>query len=207
MREHDGGDKVGQSVEHESGVDATVATSRPPRAGPAVSETLNVPLMRALARVRSPPTTLGKAARTVGLKTVRAAHQEDQDVDGGEIPGEDQPQDENRPRKVAGYQDDPAVDAIREDSGQRARYGGQQTGDERASHGRGAARDLYYQDHERDHGDSIAHERGPLADPEPQKASSSRESRWWSPSPILGNETHRLAPVECTPGGGSHHLA
>ena len=41
--------------------------------------------------------------------------------------------DENRPRKVAGYQDDPAVDAIREDSGQRARYGGQQTGDERAA--------------------------------------------------------------------------
>ena len=98
------------------------------------------------------------------------AHEEDEDVDGGEIRGEDQPQDENRPRKVAGHQDDPAVDAIRDDSGQRARNGGQQTGDERTAHGRGAARDLYHQDHERDHGDRVAHERGPLADPEPQKA-------------------------------------
>jgi hypothetical protein len=44
------------------------------------------------------------------------AHEEDKDVDGGEIPGEDQPHNENRPRKVAGYQDYPAVDAIRDNS-------------------------------------------------------------------------------------------
>jgi hypothetical protein len=50
-----------------------VATSRPPRAGPAVSETLKVPPMRALARVRSPsPTTLGKEAWLARLKIVRA---------------------------------------------------------------------------------------------------------------------------------------
>ena len=113
------------------------------------------------------------------------------------------PKNENRPRKVAGYQDYPAVDAIREDSGQRARYGGQQTGDERTANGRGATRDLDYQDHERDHGDRVAHERGSLADPEPQKASVAQKSRWWSPSPILGNETHHLAPVNALPGDGA----
>jgi hypothetical protein len=38
-----------------------------------VIETLKAPLTSALARVRSPsPTTLGKAARMVGLKNVRA---------------------------------------------------------------------------------------------------------------------------------------
>ena len=135
-------------------------------------EVLNVPLMMRVGACQIPSAHHAReGGPDSGIEDRSGqAHEEDKDVDGGQICGEDQPQDENRPRKVAGHQDDPAVDAIRDDSGQRARYGGQQTGDERTAHGRGAARDLYYQDHERDHGDSVAHERGPLADPEPQKA-------------------------------------
>ena len=99
-----------------------------------------MPLMRALARVRS------------------------------QVPGEDHPQDKHRPDEVARDQDDAAVEAVGEDAGQRAREGRQETSDQSPAHGGGAPRDLDDQDHQRDQRDGVAHERDPLADPQPQKA-------------------------------------
>jgi hypothetical protein len=50
----------------------TAATSGPPSAGPRKMEVEKVPLIMPFARVRSPvPTTLGNAARIVGLKCGR----------------------------------------------------------------------------------------------------------------------------------------
>ena len=171
--EHGGGDQVGHGVEHEGGVDAHGRHQQASEGGTGRLRDAERAADEGVGPRQIPPTDHAREGgpdRGVEDRTGQA-HKEDKYVDGGEIPGEDQPQNENRPRKVAGYEDDPAVDAIREDSGQRASDGGQQTGDERTANGRGATRDLDYQDHERDHGDRVAHERGSLADPEPQKAS------------------------------------
>ena len=108
----------------------------------------------------------------MGLKKVRARPiRKIEDVDGREVPGEDQPQNEDRPSEVARHQDETAVETVGENAGERAGQGGQQAGDERAPHGRGAARDLDHQHDERDHGDRVAQERGALADPQSQEAS------------------------------------
>src|SRR5215210_1739193 len=69
-------------------------------------------------------------------------------------------------------------------------------------HSRTATPDLVHQDRQRDHRARVAHERGPLADPEPQEASVSQERlaggihsppRQRDPSSGLGRTSYLVA--------------
>ena len=101
---------------------------------------------------------------------LRCAKEEDQGVDGRKVADKDQAEDEDRPDEISRDEHGPTVEAVGEDADERASQRRQQTRDQDAAHGGGAAREVHDQKHQRHRGDGVADEREPSPEPEPHEA-------------------------------------